>query len=158
MAVFLDIPDVDLACDNAGGIVKLQIIACDAILSVPLDIDSVITSAITLQVGASWATFKVTKKFIQFQESQETDNKHGDYFSQNLVFSIAKDDSSRTELRKVLRNNYVAVLYTDTNGLTKFIPKLKIAADFTTGKVNEKNYYQYQLRYKAQLSAFVYAI
>lgn len=158
MAIFLDIDDVELACDNVGGITTLQIIDCKAILSVSLEINSVITSAITLQVGASWAKFKVTKKFIQFTETQENDSKHGDYFSQNLVFSIAKDDSSRTELRKVLRNNYVAVLYTDTNGITKFIPKLKVNADFTTGKVNEKNHYQYQLRYKAQFPAFVYAI
>lgn len=157
MAIFLDIPDVELACNNAGGIVKLQVIAVDAISFVAHDVLAEIVTAIELKAGASWAVWNVTKKFLEFQESQETDNKHGDYFSQTLDFSIAKDDRFRIQLRRELRNNYVAVLYTDTNGVTKFIPKLKVAADFTTGKLNEKNYYQYQLKYKAQLPAFVYA-
>lgn len=150
------ITDLQKACGlNIAGLQRVRIIETTEIVSVPLPINSVISGNIALKTGQVFKEWQINIA-ANFSENRKDDSKHGNYYEQNLSLIFSKDRQELLQHHEIMRNVMYAILYTDRNGLTKFIPKLENLSNQTTGDGKGKNIYSWNFGYKSQLPAYIF--
>lgn len=150
------ITNLKKACgSNIAGLQRIRIIEFADIVSVPLAVNAVISGEIVLKTGRTFKEWQVNIS-SDFSEVRKDDSKHGNYYEQSLNTLFSKDRQEVLQHHEIMRNGIYAILYTDNNGLTKFIPKMENVSTITTGDGKGSNIYRWNFRYKAQLPAYIF--
>lgn len=101
--------------DNMGGIKEVYIVKKDSISSVTLTQNQI--SAIAMETGAKWSTYKFRKGTSQFTSTLTTDDAAGTMsYETVLALQFAKQDTAKRLEVMALCMDEVAVIVLDNNG------------------------------------------
>ncbi len=106
--------------DNMGGIKEVYIVKKDSVTSVTLTTNQV--SAISMETGAKWSTYKFRKGTSQFTSTLTTDDAAGTMsFETVLALQFSKQDTAKRLEIMALCMDEVAVIVLDNNGKYWFL-------------------------------------
>ena len=142
---------------NYGGLLETYVFLEDEIVSFPnysfafdQNGSAALNGVIQLKAGAEVYAFRFTPETGSFTEPMGEDDD-GITYDQLLTISIPKDRPEITWLKHRMRLGRYAILYRDSNGITKVLRDCRIKMDLNGGKV--KSDYNGHVLYARRLSA-----
>lgn len=118
-----------------GGLVEINLIDPEDILVLPNPgCQATYTGEIMLKPGKSMYRIYFQKQSAVFTEKSNKTSKNGDYFEQELAFSVIKDRVSVANLIQRMANKRVHVLLKYTDGTQKLILNARCVTDHTSGQ------------------------
>lgn len=155
MLLMNPVTNIKPVCKNLGGIIRIQLIEHSKVLSFPEDVNGVISGVIKLKTGEEFKSWQPDLLSI-YSENRKENSTQGDYYEQELLVSASKDRALLTYHHKIMRNDVYAILFTNRNGLTKFLPKMRDLSKMQTGETKGANIYNFRFFYQSQLPAMIF--
>jgi len=127
--------DIEKWCGvNNAGIREINLIVPSDVYTAPAQYYTPnLDGSIELVSGAQVYNIAFDRRSASFTEKLITNERFGDYYQQTLQFSIRRDRVEVADLIERMRNRRVHVLYTDKNGLQKFVRNMRAAPETQTG-------------------------
>lgn len=137
------------------GIKALWLIEAEDVFRIPRAVEGMISQDLTISPGGSFKSISFLRGEASFDESSDADSKHGDYFKQNLQFTILGDSRKIIAFRKLLGNNRYTTIYQDFLGNIKLVPALKPQTKQSTG--GDRNTNIFELSAKSPQPSYIYS-
>ena len=143
-----------------GGIVELQLVRSDNVVTVPMAIDGVIYQSIEFVPGSGFVSWATTSQSIGIR-SRHVNGTEGGTKRVGLPFSLPKDTPGIAQQLERATDDEFIVLFRDANGVLKIFGTkehpVNFKFDYNTGRANrDKNGYRCEFYYSGPNNVFFY--